>query len=121
MSDKPASRRVPRWGRIERHSDHRLWVGGPVPPGSAGITLGQTVIVRAGKSESKTLLAHELVHVRQYREHGVVRFWRKYLAAYFAGRAKGYPHWSAYRRIPFEVEAIWETTKGRTTRIEEIP
>lgn len=108
----PVRRRVPGAGYIEQRDGYRLWVGGPVPPGSAGITFGSTVIVRKGREERRRLLMHELVHVEQYRRHGLVGFWIRYLTAYLGWRLRGYDHWSSYRRIPFEVEAIWRTRQG---------
>ena len=85
----------------------RRWVGGPVPPGSDAITLGPLVIVRRRAANDARLLRHEEVHVRQWRRLGVVGFLRRYLGAYLRGRARGYGHWGAYRRIPLEVEAEW--------------
>lgn len=100
---------------IHRNPGYRLWVGGPVPPGSAGITLGSLVIVRTKAARSDRLLRHELVHVRQWKYLGVVRFLWQYLGAYFKGRLKGRSHRDAYRRIPLEVEADWESRLwGRT-------
>jgi hypothetical protein len=88
---------------------HRVWVGGPVPRGSDGITLGGWVIVRrsAAGGGFDELLRHEQVHVAQFRELGVARFASGYVRSYFGWRLKGYGHWAAYRRIPFEVEARW--------------
>ena len=37
------------------------------------------------------------------------------VAPYFRARWQGYPHWAAYRRIPFEVEAEW-TARRRAPR-----
>lgn len=85
-----------------------MWVGGPVPPGAAAITLGRLVSVRSWAADSERLLRHELVHVRQWRELGVVGFLVRYVGAYLRWRLVGYPHWAAYRRIPLEVEAEWE-------------
>jgi hypothetical protein len=50
-------------------------------------------------------VAHELEHVRQYREHGFARFLARYLAAYARGRLRGQSHRDAYLAIPFEVAA----------------
>jgi hypothetical protein len=86
-----------------------VWVGGPVPPGADAITLGSLVIVRRRAAGSRGLLAHEFVHVRQWRELGVFGFLRRYLAAYLRWRLAGYPHFGAYRRIPLEIEATWES------------
>jgi hypothetical protein len=51
------------------------------------------------------LLVHELIHVRQWDELGVVRFLWRYLTAYLHGRIRGMGHRSAYLAIPLEVEA----------------
>ena len=85
-----------------------MLVGGPVPRGAAAITLGRVVSVRRASSDDARLLAHELVHVRQWRELGAVRFLARYVGSYLAWRLRGYGHWAAYRRIPLEVEASWE-------------
>lgn len=84
-------------------------MGGPVPPGSAGITLGSLVIVRSRVAHSDRLWQHELVHVRQWRHLGVARFLWRYLGSYVRSRVRGSSHRVAYRRIPLEVEADWES------------
>lgn len=89
-----------------------MWVGGPVPPGSAAITLGRLVIVRRSAAGDERLMRHELVHVRQWRELGVVRFLAGYLGSYLRGRWHGYGHGDAYRRIPLEVQADQEAQAG---------
>ncbi len=91
---------------IERRSGYWLWVGGPVPRGSAGITLGRLVIMRR-RAVSDRLLRHELIHVRQFSENGAPRFLVTYVGHYLRWRARGYPHSGAYRRIPQEIEAYW--------------
>ena len=96
---------------IERHAGWWLWIDGPVPPGSGGITLGRLVIVRS-RAIGPRLLRHELEHVRQWRELGVVRFGARYLAGYVRGRLRGYPHIGAYRRIPLEIEAEWRARRA---------
>lgn len=74
-------------------------------PGVAGMTLGRWVLVRRRHERDTALLAHELVHVRQWRELGVARFLATYLAAYARGRARGLGHRAAYAAIPQEQEA----------------
>jgi hypothetical protein len=86
---------------------HRFWVGAPVPPGAAAVTLGSWVLVRRGCEADELLVRHELVHVEQYRALGVAGFLGRYLRAYVRWRLRGYGHWAAYRRIPFEIEADW--------------
>jgi hypothetical protein len=93
--------------RVRRADGYWLWIGGPVPPGAAAITLGSVVIVRKRAADNARLLRHEVVHVRQWRHFGVVGFLARYLGAYLRRRADLYPHWAAYRRIPFEIEAEW--------------
>ena len=82
-----------------------------MPPGSSAITIGPVVSIRRRAVGSERLLRHEAVHVRQWRELGVLGFLRRYLAAYVGWRLRGYPHWGAYRRIPLEVEAEWEARR----------
>ncbi len=55
--------RSPVW--IDHAADHRILVGGPVPPGAAAWTLGSWVIVRRRFADRPLLLAHEAEHVRQ--------------------------------------------------------
>ena len=57
------------------------------------------------------LLVHELEHVRQWREYGVVGFPARYVGSYLRWRSRGYPHWAAYRRIPAEIEAEWQARR----------
>lgn len=93
--------------RLERRGDHWLLVGGPVPPGFDAITVGSVISVRRAAARAERLLAHEDVHVAQWRSHGVVGFLRRYAGAYLRWRLRGYPHRGAYRRIPLEIEAVW--------------
>ena len=88
-----------------------MWVGGPVPRGAAAITLGPLVSVRRRFAGDERLLRHELVHVRQWRTLGVFGFLGRYVGAYLRWRLRGYGHWAAYRRIPLEVEADWESRR----------
>ena len=74
-------------------------------PGANGMTLGRWVLLRRGHEAVKPLIAHELVHVRQWREQGRIRFLARYLAAYLGGLVRLRRHRRAYLAIPFEVEA----------------
>ena len=93
---------------IARHEGAVLVVGGPVPPGADAMTIGRFILVRRGHEESRYLLAHELVHVRQYRDRGIPRFLAGYLLGYLRLRLDGWGHDAAYRRLPEEIEADWE-------------
>src|SRR5688500_15517805 len=97
---------------IERAVDHWRVIGGPVPPGSAAITLGPVVCVRTRWAGDQELARHEAVHVGQWRHFGVVGFLRRYLGSYLRWRLRGYPHIGAYRRIPLEIEAAWVARGG---------
>jgi hypothetical protein len=80
-------------------------------PGVAAMTLGRVILLRRDHADDTALLAHELVHVRQWRELGAVRFLWRYLGAYIRGRAAGLGHQRSYEAIPLEVEA--RTLAGR--------
>jgi hypothetical protein len=78
--------------------------------GIQAMTLGYNVYVDpavlAGPARKLGLLmAHELVHVRQWREHGVVGFSGRYLSGYLHGRQKRLGHRGAYLQIEQELEA----------------
>lgn len=74
-------------------------------PGAAGMTLGRWILLRRGHEHDGGLIAHELVHVRQWRQLGATRFLVRYLGAYGKGRWRGLGHRAAYKAIPLEVEA----------------
>jgi len=73
--------------------------------GTIAITLGRRIFVAEGYA-SEALIRHELVHVRQAGELGVLRFLWRYVAEYVRNRRRGMPHDAAYRAISFEVEAF---------------
>jgi len=83
----------------------RLVVVPLLTPGIAGMTLGRWILVRRGHEHDRDLIAHELVHVRQWRELGAGRFLLRYLGAYARGRRRGLGHQAAYETIPLEAEA----------------
>lgn len=74
-------------------------------PGVAAMTLGRVILLRQEHAADPALLAHELVHVRQWRELGAARFLWRYLGSYARSRAAGLGHQKAYEAIPLEVEA----------------
>ena len=76
----------------------------------SAMTLGKTIFIdpslmTAARHRPGVLLVHELVHVRQWGELGVMRFLWRYLTGYLRGRWKGLSHRAAYLAIPLEVEA----------------
>lgn len=80
---------------------------------ASAVTLGSLVFfsrsgwtqIAAASDQGLVLVAHELAHVRQYRERGLVRFLWAYAREYFSGRLRGLSHRTAYREISFEIEA----------------
>jgi Domain of unknown function (DUF4157) len=97
----PESVRVRSAPRVMR----RLWARD-----ISAMTLGNTIfldpaVLTAAQHRSGLLLVHELVHVRQWGELGVIRFLWRYLSGYLVGRWKGLGHHAAYLAIPLEVEA----------------
>jgi hypothetical protein len=83
----------------------RLVVVPVLTPGIAGMTLGRWILIRRGHEHDRDLIAHELVHVRQWRELGSVRFLVRYLGAYAQSRWHGLGHQASYEGIPLEAEA----------------
>lgn len=85
--------------------------------GVDAITLGRTVIVsprRFGSvvgGEAAELLAHELVHVRQWSALGVFGFLRSYVTDYVRLRILGLSHFAAYRHIGLEWAAYDEARR----------
>ena len=79
-------------------------------PGSSGMTLGRLILVRNDgiRDGTRKLLAHELVHVRQYDELGMVRFLMRYLRDYARALKKLHNHKQAYHAISFEIAAYGE-------------
>lgn len=71
-----------------------------------GVTIGNTIYYRQPKALiSGRLHRHELKHIEQYQQYGIVGFLAIYILHYTKGRLQGLGHWDAYLRIPFEVEA----------------
>jgi hypothetical protein len=97
--------------RLERHDGYWVLVG-PAAPGAAATTLGPLILMRPRAVGNARLLRHELEHVRQWRQYGVLGFLRRYLGGYLRWRARGYGHKAAYRRIPFEIEAEWRARRA---------
>lgn len=78
-----------------------------LPPAADGMTIGNVVFLRGDRIEHRatSLLAHELVHVRQFAEHGPVRFLTRYFGDYLRNLKACRNHRQAYLDIPFEIEA----------------
>jgi len=76
----------------------------------SAMALGTRVYIHSGSldqdpSDLGPLIVHELAHVHQWAQLGVLRFLWRYLGGYLRGRFSGLSHEQAYRAIPLEVEA----------------
>ena len=94
---------VPRW--VARRA---ILVRVPVlPPGAVGMTSGRLIFLRRDEPMDgrSTLIAHEVVHVRQFTEMGRLFFFLKYATAYARNMARLRSHRRAYLAIPQEREA----------------
>lgn len=78
-----------------------------VPPTTAAMCLPWAVYIRPPFTLPPLVMLHELVHMRQWRELGVIRFLYIYLSEYLAARKSGLDHQSAYRGISLELMA-WD-------------
>jgi Domain of unknown function (DUF4157) len=83
----------------------RIVVVPVLTPGVVAMTLGRWILVRRGREHDVDLIAHELVHVQQWRERHALPFLVRYFGEYLRSRLAGAPHWAAYSAISFEVEA----------------
>lgn len=83
--------------------------------------MGNVIFLRDNHIERRatSLLAHELVHVRQFAELGPSRFLTQYLTAYLRNLVTYRSHYKAYLEIPLEIEArreaaLWAQKAGTT-------
>jgi len=65
-----------------------------------------------------TLIKHELIHIGQIRQDGLIVFGLKYLGWYLWNLIKYQKHYKAYRNIPYEIEAYSRQREPLT--IEEL-
>ena len=72
----------------------------------AAVTIGRRIWISPRARDVERLLRHEMVHVRQMAELGVLPFVWKYVMGYLRNRRRGMGHDEAYLAIPFEVEAF---------------
>jgi hypothetical protein len=88
--------------KVRLRFDH--WI--PKRLNVGAITLYPFILFPKPWSESRYgLLHHEMIHVRQIRSLGVIRFYLTYLYDYLLGLIATRSHERAYRGIRFEVEA----------------
>ncbi len=94
-----------------------------LPPAADGMTIGRFVLLRGDQIERRgsTLLAHELVHVRQFAEMGMPRFFVSYFGSYLKNLLRTRNHRQAYLDIPLEIEARREAGQWSKSRGETMP
>jgi len=87
----------------------RVWLIeiGYLPGRYLGMTLGRFILLAdmVPPTDGDLLLAHELVHVRQWSELGLVGFSYRYLRDFLAGIRRHRRWHQAYSEIEAEVEA----------------
>lgn len=83
-----------------------------IPGGYAGMTLGRHVLLArdVAADGNSALMAHELVHARQWHDLGAIGFSARYLGSFGRNLARERRWQHAYRSIEAEVEATKETT-----------
>ncbi len=88
--------------------------------GSDGMTIGRFVLLRTDddRSGNRKLLAHELVHVRQWHEAGRIGFLRAYLGDYLRELRSSRRHRDAYLAIRAEREAFAEADAWQERRLD---
>ena len=81
-----------------------------LPFGSSGMTIGRFVLLTSDDDHSgnRKLLAHELIHVRQWHEAGRLAFLRSYLGDYCRELRRSRRHRDAYLAIRAERQAYAE-------------
>ena len=94
-----------------------------LPPAADGMTVGRFVLLRGDQIERRAsgLLAHELVHVRQFAELGFGRFMVQYFGSYFKNLVQTRNHRQAYLDIPLEIEARTEAARWSKRRGTRVP
>jgi hypothetical protein len=87
---------MPRWMRLL------------LPRNVVAITLGRRIWIarELPAAQREVVLRHELAHVRQMHQFGVLPFLVRYLGEYVANRVRRMGHDAAYRAISFEREAF---------------
>jgi hypothetical protein len=84
-----------------------------LPPHTAAMTLDTVILLGPSGRSNAVLLAHELVHVRQWGEFGIAGFLRHYLAEYTRNLVRLRQHHLAYLSIPLESQARDEADSWR--------
>ena len=91
-----------------------------LPGGYDGMTLGSTILLAHEVDEegNSPLLAHELVHVRQWADRGRIRFSGRYLGSFLRGLRLHRSWKHAYLSIEAETEARREASEWLRRKVE---
>lgn len=83
-----------------------------IPGGYAGMTLGPFVLLARDVDDdgSSALMAHELVHARQWAERGLLGFSYWYLRSFLSNLIRLRRWKAAYSEVEAEIQATQETT-----------
>jgi len=78
----------------------------PIPKWVEAITLVNTIHFRHSVIDvDQNLVNHEMVHIKQISENGILKFYFLYMFYFFINLLKHGNFYTAYRNIPFELEA----------------
>lgn len=87
--------------------------------GVGAITIYPWVFIANKKEDVQaTLVAHEMIHIWQVRQHGWFSFYISYLLYWLAGLIRYKKHKTAYRYIPYEVMAYARQDDGLAAWME---
>jgi len=90
-------------------------------PGVVAITIYPFIFFKDSKKDiPDSIFRHEMIHVRQVRRLGWLKFYTSYLYHYFKGLIKYRSNTEAYINIPYEVEAYRDQNKIELTQAESI-
>ena len=94
-----------------------------LPGGYAGMTLGSRILLARDEPAdgTSTLLAHELVHVRQWADQGIVRFSVSYVTSFARGLWRHRRWRPAYLDVEAEIEAREDTSRWLHRRLTRRP
>lgn len=90
------------------------------------ITLGRRVylsprLLEEGEEHLRSIVRHELVHVKQVNRVGLVCFLLRYVREFVANRRRGLDSEAAYEAISFEVEARAAEWQDEARVAETVP
>ena len=105
--DRVDVRPLPRWVPVPH------WVGAVTTPWAIYV---RPHLLEGDRPHLARLLAHELVHARQWQTWGTVPFLVYYLGDYVRGRRRGLDHGAAYQAIRLEAEAAADSDRLAASR-----